>query len=312
MEILQKEKRFPSAAGNCEIRCRYWIPEEIRGAVQLTHGMAEHIDRYQEFAMFLARNGFLVYGHDQAGHGKSIPKEGIPGFFREADGWSALVEDMRRFFLQVKEGYPAIPFVLFGHSMGSFLARTYASRYPDDFDAFVFCGTAGRKPILWTDRLAVNREIRKTGGKTPSEKLAKRMFGGFNNRIRSPRTPFDWLSANERNVDAYVEDPLCGFPFTACAVRDLLDGLGEISGREWPGKVPAKPILLVAGQEDPVGRYGKGPERVCSALEKTGHTVDLKLYPGMRHEILQEDGREDVYRDVLLFLEAVAAGGELQ
>ena len=120
MDIQQKEKRFPSAAGNCDIRVRYWIPEEIRGAVQLTHGMAEHIDRYQEFALFLARNGFLVYGHDQAGHGKSIPSEGIPGFFREEDGWTALTEDMRRIFLQVRDGYPAIPFVLFGHSMGSF------------------------------------------------------------------------------------------------------------------------------------------------------------------------------------------------
>lgn len=312
MDIQQKEKRFPSAAGNCDIRVRYWIPEEIRGAVQLTHGMAEHIDRYQEFALFLARNGFLVYGHDQAGHGKSIPSEGIPGFFREEDGWTALTEDMRRIFLQVRDGYPAIPFVLFGHSMGSFLARTYASRHPEDFDAFVFCGTAGRNPILWAGRMIAKREIRKTGGKIPSEKLAKLMFGSYNRRIPSPRTSFDWLSVNERNVDAYVADPLCGFPFTACAVRDLMDGLAEIGAKDWAGKVPKKPILLIAGAEDPVGAYGKGPEQVRSALAKTGHTADLKLYPDMRHEILQEDGREDVYRDVLLFLEAVAAGGEME
>ena len=114
MSITQKERRFPSATGLCDIVYRQWIPEEIRGAVQLTHGMAEHIDRYQEFAAFLAQNGFLVYGHDQAGHGKSIPKGGVPGFFREEDGWTALIEDMRRILLQVREGNPAIPFVLFG------------------------------------------------------------------------------------------------------------------------------------------------------------------------------------------------------
>ena len=113
-------------------------------------------------------------------------------------------------------------------------------------------------------------------------------------------------------MDAYVADSLCGFPFTAFAVRDLMDGIAEIGARDWAGKVPKKPILLIAGAEDPVGAYGKGPEQVRSALAKTGHTADLKLYPDMRHEILQEDGREDVYRDVLLFLEAVAAGGEME
>ena len=148
MKITLKEKRFPSATGNCQCRYRMWIPDEVRAAVQLTHGMAEHIDRYDEFARYLAENGVLVYGQDHAGHGKSVG-EGMPkGFFAEQNGWDALVQDMRTLHDLVKKDYPSIPFILFGHSMGSFLARTYAGRDGKDFDAYVFCGTAGRNPVL--------------------------------------------------------------------------------------------------------------------------------------------------------------------
>jgi alpha-beta hydrolase superfamily lysophospholipase len=153
MKFTQREKRFPSATGLCDIRYRMWVPEEPRAAVQITHGMAEHIDRYDEFASFLAENGVLAYGNDIAGHGKSIAPGMPKGYFGEKNGWDAIVQDMRTMRDLVKNDYPGIPFILFGHSMGSFLARTYAGRDGADFDAFIFSGTAGSNPVLGIAKL---------------------------------------------------------------------------------------------------------------------------------------------------------------
>ena len=311
MKIAVKEKRFPSATGNCNCRYRMWIPEEVRAAVQLTHGMAEHIDRYDAFARFLAENGVLVYGQDHAGHGKSIG-EGMPkGFFADENGWDALVQDMRTLRDTVKKDYPSIPFLLFGHSMGSFLARTYAGRDGKDFDAYIFCGTAGKNPVLPAARFLARREIRKHGGRTPSALLHRLAFGPYNRFFRPNRTEVDWLSKDEDNVDRYIADDLCGFVFTASAMLDLFNGLGEISGRQWAASVPDRPILMIAGDRDPVGNMGRGVTQVANWLKETGHTVELILYPGGRHEILNESNREEIYRDVLLFIETVAAAGEL-
>lgn len=312
MKITLKEKRFPSATGNCQCRYRMWIPDEVRAAVQLTHGMAEHIDRYDEFARYLAENGVLVYGQDHAGHGKSVG-EGMPkGFFAEQNGWDALVQDMRTLHDLVKKDYPSIPFILFGHSMGSFLARTYAGRDGKDFDAYVFCGTAGRNPVLPIAKLIAKHEIKKHGPHEPSKLLHRLAFGAYNNAFRPNRTEVDWLSKNEKNVDWYLEDELCGFVFTAPAMLDLFYGLSEVSGKKWAERVPKRPVLLIAGDRDPVGNMGKGVRQVADWLSDTKHTVELILYHDCRHEILNEDIREDVYRDVMLFIETIAASGELE
>ncbi len=311
MKIIAKEYRFPSATGICKIRYRMWIPEEVRAAVQLTHGMAEHIDRYSAFAEFLAANGILVYGQDHAGHGQSIGENMPKGYFGEKGGWDHLVQDMRTLYTTVKKDYPSIPFILFGHSMGSFLARTYSSRYGDDFDAFVFCGTAGANPAIPVAKMIARREISKRGAQKPSMLLNKLAFGPYNKPFKPNRTEFDWLSVNEKNVDKYIADDLCGFPFTAAGMLDLFEGLTVISGKKWAEKVPNKPILVIAGGNDPVGSMGKGVKQVSAWLKDTGHDhTEMILYPNGRHEILNEDFRERVYKDVLLFIETVAAEGE--
>lgn len=312
MSVTVREKHFPSATGICEIRFRIWQPDEPRICMQIIHGMAEHIARYDEFAKFLAENGVLVYGMDLAGHGKSI-RDGEPyGYFGEANGWDHLIEDNMTMHDMVLKEYPSLPRVLLGHSMGSFLARTYAGRRGTDFDAFIFSGTAGGNPALPIAKLLAKSAIRKGKGKEPNLTLNNLSFGAYNKQFKPQRTEFDWLSTNTESVDRYIEDPLCGFVFTSYAFLDLFNGLSEIAGRTWAERVPNKPILLIAGDHDPVGSNGKGVRQVAKWLKSTGHEPCLKLYPNGRHEMLNEPNREEVYRDVLLFLESLAASGEVE
>lgn len=312
MKFTLREKRYPSATGLCDIRYRMWIPEDPQAALQITHGMAEYIDRYDEFASFFAENGVLVYGNDIVSHGKSI-SSGMPkGYFGEQSGWDAVVQDMRTLRDLVKNEFKGIPFILLGHSMGSFLARTYAGRDGADFDAFIFSGTAGANPVLAIGKLIAKSEIKKTGGKVPSITLFNMSFGSYNKAFQPNRTTNDWLSRDEAKVDLYVADENCGFPFTAHAMLDVFTGLSEISNEKWAARVPKRPILMLSGAKDPVGNSGKGVKQVYGWLVKTGHEAELKLYENGRHEMLNEINRKDVYGDILLFVNAVEAMGEIE
>lgn len=292
-----------SATGLCSINIRYWVPDNQppRAVLTIMHGMAEHIDRYNDFASFLAQNGIAVAAADMASHGKSISENGIRGYLGPENGWDKLIADAFAVHNAIKQAYPSAPCFLFGHSMGSFLARSYAARHGKDIDAFIFCGTAGRNGAIPIAKFLAEREIKRTGGNKPSATLNKLAFGAYNKPFEG-RTDFDWLSANTANVDKYIADPACGFTFTAAAFRDLFTGLEEISRKDWAQKVPNKPIMVIAGDKDPVGSMGKGPQEVAAKLLASGHDVLLKLYPGMRHEILNETDKQAVWQDVLDFL----------
>ncbi|MEG1523763.1 MAG: alpha/beta fold hydrolase [Clostridia bacterium] len=311
MKVTLREKSFPSATGLTDIRYRMWIPEDPHAALQITHGMAEHIDRYDAFATFLAENGILVYGFDIAGHGKSLKPNGTKGYFGKEKGWDANVKDMHSMHDLINSEFPAIPFILMGHSMGSFLARTYAGRDGADFDAYIFSGTAGKNPVLGIGKLLAKREIKKNGGMEPSTTLFQMSFGSYNKAFKPNRTANDWLSRDNEQVDRYEADEFCGFPFTACAMLDVFNGLSEISNERWAARVPKRPILVLSGACDPVGGNGKGVKQVVNWLDKTGHQTELKLYPEGRHEMLNELNKDDVYRDILLFINAVEAMGEI-
>ncbi len=310
MKVTQREKRFPSATGLCDIRYRLWIPSDPRVALQIAHGMAEHIDRYDAFATFLAENGILVYGADIAGHGKSIGKSGLKGYFCAENGWDAVLQDMRTLRDVVRTEFPAIPYILMGHSMGSFLARSYAGRDGRDFEAYIFSGTAGKNPMLGIAKFLARREIKKHGAETPSDLLYNLSFGSYNKAFRPNRTAFDWLSRDDEQVDKYVSDELCGFPFSAGAMLDLFNGLSEISSINWARRLPDRPILLLSGACDPVGGAGNGVKQVFGWIKKSGRNAECKLYEGGRHEMLNEINREEVYRDILLFIDTVEALGE--
>lgn len=294
-----------SATGLCKLHVRVWEPEgRPKAVLQIVHGMAEHIDRYDDFAGFFVRNGILVVGADIASHGKSRESGGAKGYFGEKDGWSKLVEDIRALYRAIKQVYDDVPYFLFGHSMGSFLVRTYAARHGDDMDGFILCGTAGNNPALPVAKFIAKAEIKNKGATAQSKALNELSFGAYNKVFRPNRTEFDWLSVNEANVDGYVADEECGYVFTAGGFSDLFDGLAEIGAKDWAKKVPIKPMLLIAGALDPVGAMGKGPREVEKSLAATGHDVKLILYEGMRHEVHNENGKEQVYADILSFLEA--------
>ncbi len=301
---MEREHYMKSASGLGDVYVKEWAPEgEVRAVLQLTHGMAEHIARYGAFAGFLNENGILVVGLDLPGHGKSIGQNGTPGSLAEENGWSRAVLDMRTLYEKTHAEHADVPYVLFGHSMGSFLARTYAARYGMDMDAFIFSGTSGKNPAVPIAKLLAKGEIKKNGGRAQSARLNGLSFGAYNKAFTPNRTEFDWLSRDEAEVDRYVADEHCGFVFTAGGFLDLFDGLSEIGSKTWAARVPQKPVLLISGAKDPVGGNGRGVKEVAALLEKTGHDVTLHLYSECRHELLNELNREEVYRDILRFME---------
>ena len=305
--MTKKEFGYPSANGLCTISAAVYLPEaQPKAVIQFVHGMAEHIGRYTELFTYLAEAGYAVYAEDHAGHGASINGKGKKGFFAEEHGWDILIADIDALHKIAKAEHPGLKQILYGHSMGSFLARTYASRYPDEFDAFIFSGTAGKNPVLPAAKMIAKQQIKKLGPDVPCDTLNKLAFGAYNKKIDNPRTVFDWLTTVDSVVDKYAEDDLCGFTFTASAFRDLFDGLGEITGKQWAEKVKNVPIYLLAGKQDPVGNYGKGVLEVCNNLRATGHTkVVLQLYENGRHEMHNEANRDEVFRGIAAFLSSV-------
>ena len=280
--------------------CR-WTPEgEILGIVQIVHGIAEFVERYEDFADYLNSLGYLVVAEDHMGHGQSIEGGSTQGFFH--GGWFAAVNDTLKLMKDTMAQFPGVPYVLFGHSMGSFMARTILVRYPDcGITAAVICGTGWLPTAALPLLIPVVESIcRKTGEENPSEKLQQMVFGGYNKEIEDPRTPCDWLTRDEDIVDAYMEDPLCGFIPACGLLRDMMKGIYYVQQEKNLKKMKKHlPVFFIAGGEDPVGPYGKGVEKAASAFRKAGMiNVACKIYPDCRHEILNELNRDEVFRDV--------------
>ena len=289
--------------------CGYrWVPDGApKAIVQIVHGIADHASRYEEFAEFLNRRGFLVVAEDHMGHGDSITEEALQGYFN--GGWFAGVEDTYQLYLDTRKKYPDTPYVLFGHSMGSFMARTILARYPDSgIDAVIICGTGWLNPVvLRGGRLTADMVCRKQGEKCYSELLQKLMFGTYNAKIENPRTDNDWISRDEDWVDAYNADPLCGFIPTAGLVREMLDGVIYIQDRKNLARMKKElPVLFIAGGDDPVGGYGQGVKQTVAQVRKAGMTnVSCRIYREGRHEILGEINREKVFTDVANWIKSV-------
>jgi alpha-beta hydrolase superfamily lysophospholipase len=298
-----KEFYFPSSDGNNQIYARMWIPDgDVRGTVQIAHGIAEYINRYDDFAQFLASNGFVVAGNDHLGHGKSMGKPENQGFFADENGWDYVVRDMRALHDTVKEQYPGVPAALLGHSMGSFLARTYIIRFPDDFYAAIISGTGHQSKLLVSAGLFMaRREVKKHGPRYVSQKLNDMGMGGYNKGFDAAPGETAWLSANKENVKKYDADPLCGFTATCSVFRDMMEGVKFITDQNNINMMNKKmPVYFFSGAEDPVGEKGKGVERAYNAFKKAGmEDVFMRLYPGGRHEMLNETNHEQVYKDVL-------------
>lgn len=290
MTVIKNEFTFPSVSSLADIHACSYKPEgEIVAAVQIAHGMAEHLERYENFANVLCQNGFAVYINDHLGHGQSVSSKDELGYFGEKEGWKNFVEDCHELTKIAKAENPDVPLFFFGHSMGSFVARAYSLKYADEIKGAVYCGTAGPNPASGVGASLASLIAKVKGTHHRSTLIDKIAFGTYNNKTEK-RTSFDWLSRDNDQVDKYIADEYCGFLFTAYGYRDTMELLGFVSSESWFSKLSKElPVLIISGDMDPVGEYGKGIDKVYNALVQNGkENVQKILYPGARHEILNE------------------------
>lgn len=280
--------------------------ESIRCIVQIVHGMAEYVERYEEFAEFLTQRGCVVVGEDHMGHGKSVDREERYGFFCEQDPATVLVRDVHRLKKATAALYPNVPYVMLGHSMGSFITRNYMFRYGAGIDGAVIMGTGmqHRALLVLSRTLAAIQGIL-FGTEKKGRLLDKLAFGSFNRRVKNPETPFDWLSRDRERVEQYINDPLCGFMFTINGFQTLFELISRLYHSENLERIPKKmPVFLLSGDEDPVGDYGKGVRKAYISLRAAGlDNIKIKMYEGGRHELLNETNRRDVMQDIYGWIE---------
>jgi len=306
VSVIKKEAYFNSSTGVNKIRTLIWLDDEKepKAVVQLSHGMAEHIDRYDDFARFLVMNGYVVCGNDHLGHGYSVNNEDDYGFFAEENGDKRLVDDMHILAKIMKKRYPSIPYFLFGHSMGSICARVYAMHFGNELDGVVFCGTLNIpsfSPVLipLLDKLCL-----KFGPRADVEKIVSFVQKAQVILTKDERAAVSWLSTNSENWDAYEDDPLCGFPFKLGGYRDLVSLACEACQSDWAEYIPeGLPVMVISGALDPVSMNGRTALKASDQLALAGHDVEPILYPGNKHEILNEKNKDVVYEDVLKFFE---------
>ena len=307
--FVYSEYSYPSSDGRTLIHVNQWTPlgKAPRGVVQIAHGIAEYGRRYAPFARFLCDHGYVVTAADHLGHGQSVAPDGVRLSFGHEDGWRRAVDDMAALQSRLAAQYSGVPRFLFGHSMGSFLLRTLLIRYPDaGLRGALLCGTGHPGALTVAGGLAlVRRELRALGPDAFSPRVNELVFGLYNRPFAPNRTPFDWLSADPDNVDAYMADPLCGGETTLALMRDLLEGIRFLTGQSRVNKMNRDTaVLFLSGDQDPVGDMGKGVRRAVESFRRAGvKDLSLKLYHGVRHEILNEKSRRFVYQDVLDWLD---------
>jgi len=303
-----REFTFPSADGKTTIHAVEWLPEgEPRAVLQIVHGVSEHILRYAPFAEYLTARGFAVVGHDHLGHGTSVAPDAPRLYFGPKGSWEWVVQDIETLRQTSRERLPDLPYFLLGHSMGSFLARTHLIRYPSTTDGAVIMGTGQMAPALIAGGRAVAAiESLRVGEEHGSPLVQSLSFKTYNKIFAPNRTGFDWLSVNEENVDSYISHPLCGGNPSIGLFREMLWGMNYIAKPEHLKRMDRNtPILFISGGMDPVGDLGKGVRRTCESFRSAGvRDVSLQLYPDLRHEILNETERIQVYEDVFRWLAA--------
>ena len=301
-----KDFYFNSSTGKNKIHARMCVPDaEPRAIVQIIHGIAEYIDRYDEFMSFLADNGIIAVGTDHLGHGKSIESEEQTGFFAYDNGWDYAVRDEEVLRLAMHENYPELPIIVFGHSMGSFMARTLLIRYPDAFNAAIISGTANQGAALVNGGLFMGNLVTGLKGAHHYSKFLNSLaFGNYNKMYNNPKTEYDWLSRDEANVQKYIDDPLCGFIPSCSLFRDMMTGVKFITNKkDLTAMNKDMPVYFMSGDMDPVGECGKGVQKAYNNFLEVGmKDVSIKLYPGGRHEMLNEINKDEVYTDILAWL----------
>lgn len=289
-------------ADKLSLYARCYRPEENKRAVLIiVHGMAEHSLRYEFFAETIcSKDRFVVYTYDQRGHGKTAGSTDNLGFFAKKDGWQKATDDLKLIVNTAKKEYPNLPIFLFGHSMGSFICRNFISQTGGSVKGVILSGTAGSAGLLGKAGILLTKILSFFKAKdSPSPLMDKLTFGDFNKAFKPNRTKFDWLSRDEKEVDKYINDPYCGTIFTLGFFKDMLTGLEAANTRKHAEKFPKNLNLhLLAGNNDPVSKNGKQIQEVFDLYNNVGLSPTMKLYPGGRHEMLNETNRDEVVKDI--------------
>lgn len=303
---MEKRRKVRSKADGLPLDVVEVIPDqgEVRGIFQIVHGMAEHKERYLHFMNYLADHGYACIAHDHRGHGKSVKDISDLGFFYEDENGDAVVEDVAEVVKDLRFRYPHVPVFLFGHSMGSLIVRKFIKNHDDEIDGLVVCGAVYENPGAKTGLNLVKKMSRLLGEKNHSKLVQRLVDGSFDQAIEGDLKN-RWLSVNEDNVQAFNEDERCGFPFTLNGYQNLLALVMDVyDDQGWKMKNPDLPVFFIAGKEDPVIGSPEEFEKTVNKLRKHGYRcVGSKLYPNMRHEILNEINRKQVYEDILKFIE---------
>jgi alpha-beta hydrolase superfamily lysophospholipase len=288
-----------------EVFVNRWLPDgEVKAVVQIAHGVAEHSGRYARFAQRLTDHWYAVYASDHRGHGRT---SGPRGSFAERDGWQTVIDDLHAVTARAHHEQQGVPVFLLGHSMGSFLARGYAAQYGSELTGLVLSGTAGGAGALGKMGVFVASTQARLRGHTHASGLMNKLsFGQYNAAFKPIRTEFDWLSSDPAEVDKYVNDPDCGFVFSAGGFADMLRGLAQVNEDRTVALVPKDlPIHLTSGDKDPVGASGKGVRHAADQFKRLGvRDVTVTLWPDARHEILNETNRDEVEVEILEWLDA--------
>ena len=308
---MRRDFVYNSKDGQTKIHALEWIPEgEVKGVIQILHGMVEYIGRYDRFAGFMAEQGFYVVGNDHLGHGASVISEADHGFFAQPDGNACVIGDIRNLHRYTMRKYPHVPYIMLGHSMGSFLARQYITRFGHDLSGVIIMGTGYQSDALLKMAKTIAGGLGKTAGWTyESNLLEKMVLGSYNKAFAPARTPYDWLTKDESIVDAYALNPWNTFRFTTNAYYHMFLGMEKAQKKEALAKIPPElPMLILSGAKDPVGDMGKGVQKVYDLYTALGlEDVQMKLYEDDRHEILNELDYMDVQKDILQWIQALDA-----
>ncbi len=305
--MMKKDFYYLSRDGKTQIHAIKWIPKgEIRGILQICHGMVEYIERYDEFASYMCEQGYCVIGHDHLGHGKSINTEADYGYFPEQDGNRFVIGDVQQLRVMTEKEHANLPYLMLGHSMGSFLLRQYLTMYGEGLAGAVIMGT-GYQPmaVLVAGQQLCRITAFFKGWRYRSKFVDNLSFGGFNKRFEPGETARDWVTSDRKLCRKYVEDPLCMFRFTLGGYYQMFEGMKVLARKESIERIPKDlPILFTAGMDDPVGAFGKNVKKVYKKYKDAGiEKTAIKLYAGSRHEILNETNREQVYEDLYSWCE---------
>jgi alpha-beta hydrolase superfamily lysophospholipase len=289
-----------------------WEPDvqPPKAVVQIAHGMSEHSARYARVAAELTAAGYAVYAHDHRGHGKTAAAPGDYGYFADNDGWARVVGDLQLVRERIAQDHPNTPLFILGHSMGSLIVRSYLMKHAAGLAGAVISGTSAGAPWLSAFGVWLSSRLRRVHGPRGHSRLIQMLtVGGYNHRFRPTRTDSDWLSRDAVEVDKFVSDPMCAFPFTVQGWNDVFGGIVELERPNALANIPKSlPIYLFSGERDPVGNETRGVRTLIDAMQRAGLTdVTYKFYPGGRHEMLNEENRAEVQRDLVAWLDAALA-----